>query len=49
MQGVKPIKTERGVYRLRIGDLRLLFGLNKKGKIIEVFAIVPRSDAYKKK
>ena len=49
MAGVRPVKTERGVYRIRISNVRLLFGLNKKARIIEVFAIVPRSEAYKRK
>ena len=48
-KGVKPIKTEPGSYRYRIGDWRILFGLNKADKIIEVYAIVRRNKAYKKR
>ena len=49
MRGVRPVKSEKGVFRLRVGNLRLLFGINKEDRIIEIYAILPRSDAYKKK
>jgi len=49
MRGVRPVKSERGEYRLRVSDLRILFGLNTEDKIVEVYAILSRSKAYKKK
>lgn len=35
-----------GDYRLRVGDWRLLFMPDKDKKIIYVYAILPRGDAY---
>ena len=48
-EGVVAIKSKHGVYRLRIGDLRILFGLNKTDRIIEIYAIVKRGEAYRRK
>jgi mRNA interferase RelE/StbE len=36
----------RGDYRLRVGDWRVLFTPDKDQKIIHVYAILPRGDAY---
>ncbi|MFC1814194.1 type II toxin-antitoxin system RelE/ParE family toxin [Thermodesulfobacteriota bacterium] len=36
----------RGDFRLRVGKWRILFTLHIERKIIYVFAIVPRGDAY---
>ncbi len=36
----------QGDYRLRVGDLRILFTPDKENKVIYVFAILPRGDAY---
>ena len=36
----------RGDYRLRVGDWRVLFTPDKDQKIIYVYAILPRGDAY---
>ena len=35
-----------GDYRLRIGKWRILFTPDKKSKILFVYAILPRSNAY---
>jgi mRNA-degrading endonuclease RelE of RelBE toxin-antitoxin system len=35
-----------GDYRLRIGNLRILFSPNKKTRILTVYAILPLSKAY---
>lgn len=37
----------KGDYRLRIGDWRVLFTPDRKRKILNVYAILPRSKAYK--
>ncbi|MEW6327272.1 MAG: type II toxin-antitoxin system RelE/ParE family toxin [Thermodesulfobacteriota bacterium] len=36
----------QGDYRLRVGDWRLLFTPEKEKKIVYVYAILPRGDAY---
>ena len=36
----------QGDYRLRVGGFRILFTPNKKKKIIQVFAVLPRGNAY---
>jgi len=36
----------KGDYRLRIGDWRVLFTQDRAEKMIYVYAILPRSDAY---
>jgi mRNA-degrading endonuclease RelE of RelBE toxin-antitoxin system len=43
---VRPLTGElKGKYRLRIGNLRVIFGLGKE--VIKVYAILPRGKAYK--
>ena len=36
----------QGDYRLRVGDWRVLFTPDKDAKMLYVFAILPRGDAY---
>ena len=36
----------RGDYRLKVGDWRVLFTPEKDEKIIYIYAILPRGDAY---
>jgi mRNA interferase RelE/StbE len=36
----------RGDYRLRVGKWRILFTPDKENKMIYVYAILPRGDAY---
>jgi mRNA-degrading endonuclease RelE of RelBE toxin-antitoxin system len=36
----------KGDYRLRIGNRRILFTPDRDEKVIYVYAILPRSDAY---
>jgi mRNA interferase RelE/StbE len=44
---VRPLIGKlRGDYRLRVGDWRVLFTPDKDQKIIHVYAILPRGDAY---
>jgi mRNA interferase RelE/StbE len=44
---VRPLIGKlRGDYRLRVGDWRVLFTPEKDQKIIQVYAILPRGDAY---
>ncbi len=44
---VKPLIGKlRGFYRLRIGDFRIIFELDKKKRRIGIHVIVSREDAY---
>ena len=44
---VRPLIGKlRGDYRLRVGGWRVLFTPEKDQKIIHVYAILPRGDAY---
>ncbi len=36
----------QGDYRLRVGKWRILFSTDKENRMIYVFAILPRGDAY---
>ena len=41
---VKALKGEPGVFRLRVGDWRVLF--TEDGVVLAVIRVVPRSSAY---
>lgn len=41
---VSALKGERGVYRLRVGDWRVLF--TEDGQVIGVIRVAPRGGAY---
>ena len=44
---VRPLTGElKGDFRLRVGDWRLLFTSDKEKKIIHIYAILPRGNAY---
>ncbi len=44
---VRPLTGKlQGDYRLRVGDWRILFTPDKDAKMLYVFAILPRGDAY---
>jgi mRNA interferase RelE/StbE len=44
---VKRLQGYEGSYRLRVGDLRILFTVNLEARVIEVAAILPRGQAYR--
>ena len=44
---IKKLRGYRNHYRIRVGEYRILFELEKPNKII-VYAILPRKKAYKK-
>ncbi len=44
---IKRIQGREGVYRLRVGDLRVLYTVNLDKRLIEVAAILPRGEAYR--
>ena len=45
--GIKKLKNIDG-YRLRVGDYRVLYTVNEKERILEVYAIGHRKDIYRK-
>ena len=47
IKNVRPLTGKlRGDYRVRVGKLRILFTPEREKKIIYVYAILPRGDAY---
>ena len=45
---VKPLTGKlKGFYRLRVGDIRVIFAILPKERIIAVVNIAPRGDVYK--
>ena len=44
---IKPMRGERNVYRLRVGDFRVLFTIDADSDIILVTRIAPRGKIYK--
>lgn len=45
---IKILTAKRKRYRLRIGDLRVVYQIDLKLSKIQVSAILPRGDVYKK-
>jgi mRNA-degrading endonuclease RelE of RelBE toxin-antitoxin system len=44
---VRPlVRKLRGFHRLRVGDNRIIFELDRENKRIGVLAIIPRGNAY---
>jgi mRNA interferase RelE/StbE len=46
---IRPLAGQlKGLVRYRVGDWRVIFRLLKEKKTVEIIAILPRSDAYKR-
>ena len=45
---VKKIKGREDIYRVRIGDYRVVYRYEKKENQTEILLVLPRSKAYKK-
>ena len=45
---IKPLEGMRGVYRFRIGNLRVVYQVDVARRVVEVNAILPRGEAYKR-
>lgn len=43
---VRPIHGRRGLYRYRVGGLRVLFNVDGEARIVNIVAIGPRGDIY---
>ena len=48
--GVKKlVGEEQSGYRIRVGDIRILYTIDDKERIVRIFDIEPRDKAYKKR
>ncbi|MBI2555602.1 MAG: type II toxin-antitoxin system RelE/ParE family toxin [Candidatus Rokubacteria bacterium] len=43
---VKPLRGMPRTYRLRVGDLRIVFEVDREARVVNVLHILPRGDAY---
>jgi mRNA interferase RelE/StbE len=46
-RGTKKIKGERGLWRIRIGNYRVIYHIDTKANIVDIITIRHRQDAYK--
>jgi len=46
-QGCKKLKGEEELYRIRIGDYRVVYSIEDKIKIVEIIRVEHRKDIYK--
>ncbi len=46
-QNIKPLIGSKAGYRYRVGDLRMLYTVHFKDRLIDIISIGPRGDAYK--
>ena len=45
---VRPLQGASGLWRLRVGDWRIRYRRDDTERIVDVTAVDPRGDAYKK-
>lgn len=45
--GVRKLRGASGLWRLRVGDYRVLYAIHDDRKLVDVIAIRHRSDAYR--
>lgn len=45
---IKPLKGEPGTYRARVGDLRVVYDVNRRARIVVVHLILPRGEVYRR-
>ena len=43
---VRPIRGRRGLYRYRVGGLRVIFSVERRERVVTVIAIGPRGDIF---
>ena len=44
---VRPLTGQlKGDYRVRVGDWRVLFTPDRQARVLSVYAVLPRGDAY---
>lgn len=45
---IKRLYHERGLFRYRVGNLRIIYEIFAEKHIVNIVAILPRGDVYKK-
>jgi mRNA interferase RelE/StbE len=45
--GVKKLKDSKDLYRIRVGDYRVIYSINEEIKIVNILRIGHRKDIYK--
>ena len=47
---IKKLQGKESMYRIRYGDMRIIFSVNEDGQVLVAFVllILPRGDVYKK-
>lgn len=45
---LRPLRGVRDGFRIRVGDWRVSYTLNREAQIIDVFEIAPRGGAYRR-
>jgi mRNA interferase RelE/StbE len=43
---IKPLQGMTGTYRLRVGNLRIVYEVNRQARVVNVLHILPRGEAY---
>lgn len=43
---IKPLRGIPGAYRLRVGDLRIVYEVDREARMVNVLHILPRGDVY---
>ncbi len=46
-QGIKKLSTEVDMYRLRVGDYRIIYQIREKSLLVLIVRIGHRSDVYR--
>ncbi|MBL4664750.1 type II toxin-antitoxin system RelE/ParE family toxin [Nitrospina gracilis] len=46
-QGCKKLKGKKNLWRIRIGDFRVLYTIQEKEKIIDIIGILHRRESYR--
>lgn len=44
---IQAVKGEPGTWRRRVGDLRLVYEVDKQARVVTILVIRPRGDVYK--
>jgi mRNA interferase RelE/StbE len=44
---IRRVQGTSGVYRFRVGNLRVIYEVDTRQRIVKVSAILPRGEAYK--
>ena len=46
-RGCRKLRGERNLWRIRIGDYRVLYAVDDQGRAVDVIAVRHRSEAYR--